>query len=547
LTVLRMVSLVKRNGSDNWYYRRVIPADVRRILEQLPRRSWPKGWYKAEIFLSTGTPDRNLAKARAADIAADVEKRLTALRDGPKPLTVKQVSALSGAVYQAFAVQLENNPGLTSGQWLDVAAANEAAQKGKLSLGSRLAIAPSGDERREMDMESRFGPIVDATLKHHGVFTTEHSRWLVVEAVARDLTVGVRKLARNADGDFTPDGYAIRFPAITELQGATAPQAGATTGKSLTGLAEAWHTAALARKVRKRDAKRWKAVVLRFKEWLNHDDLSRVTAERVQAWGDERNANGIAPKTINDTDFSALRAVFAWGVKRSWLTTNPAEGARIEGRGKKRTREPWFWQEEIAAILNAALAVQGSKRENPKTTAAKRWVPWLCAYSGARVVEMIQLRKEDIRRELGGWVVRINPEAGDTKTNDFRDVPVHDHLIANGFLDFLEAAKPGHLFCDVGKDGTTTGPADGVYGRIRSMVRKVVSDPRVQPNHAWRYTFKTHGHDAGLNDLTIDAICGHAARTMGEAYRGVTVRKRMEVMAQFPRYRLEAVTQENAA
>ncbi|RYH44206.1 MAG: hypothetical protein EON54_17065 [Alcaligenaceae bacterium] len=546
MTVLRMVSLVKRNGSDNWYYRRAIPADVRRILESLPRRSWPKGWYKTDIFLTTGTPDRNLAKTRAADIAADVEKRLTALRDGPKPLTVKQVSALSGAVYQAFAVQLENNPGLSSGQWLDVAAANEAAQKGKLNLGPRLAIA-SSDERRDMDMESRFGPIVDATLKQHGVFTTEHSRWLVVEAVARDLTVGVRKLARNADGDFTPDGYAIRFPAITELQGATAPKADATAGKSLTGLAEAWHTAALARKVRKRDAKRWKAVVLRFKEWLGHNDLSRATAERVQAWGDERNANGIAPKTINDTDFSALRAVFAWGLKRSWLTTNPAQGARIEGRGKKRTREPWFWQDEIAAILNAALAWQGSKRENPKTTAAKRWVPWLCAYSGARVVEMIQLRKEDIRRELGGWVIRINPEAGDTKTNDFRDVPIHDHLIASGFLDFLDAAKPGHLFCDIGKDGTTAGPAEGVYGRIRSMVRKVVSDPRVQPNHAWRYTFKTHGHDAGLNDLTIDAICGHAARTMGEAYRGVTVRKRMEVMALFPRYKLEAVTRENAA
>ena len=26
-------------------------------------------------------------------------------------------------------------------------------------------------------------------------------------------------------------------------------------------------------------------------------------------------------------------------------------------------------------ILNTALAVQGTKRENPKTTAAKRWVP----------------------------------------------------------------------------------------------------------------------------------------------------------------------------
>ncbi|MCK1718261.1 hypothetical protein [Bradyrhizobium sp. 141] len=158
----------------------------------------------------------------------------------------------------------------------------------------------------------------------------------------------------------------------------------------------------LARGVRPRDAKRWKNVVRRFKEWLTHDDLSRVTPEKVQAWGDERSATGTALKTINDTDFAALRAVSGWGKKRGWLPSNPALEAKIEGRGKKITREKWFLESERAAILNSALAVQGTKRENPKTTAAKRWVPWLCAYSGARVVEMIQLRKEDVRREGGG-------------------------------------------------------------------------------------------------------------------------------------------------
>jgi hypothetical protein len=63
-------------------------------------------------------------------------------------------------------------------------------------------------------------------------------------------------------------------------------------------------------------ARRWKAVVLRFKEWLTHDDLSRVTPEKVQAWGDEKVAAGITAKTVNDTDFAALRAVFKWGKKR---------------------------------------------------------------------------------------------------------------------------------------------------------------------------------------------------------------------------------------
>lgn len=126
---------------------------------------------------------------------------------------------------------------------------------------------------------------------------------------------------------------------------------------------------------------------------------------------------------------------------------------------------------------------------------------------------MIQLRKEDVRKEKGGpWIIRINPDAGDTKTDDYRDVPVHEHLVSVGFIDFLNQSKPGHLFCDVGKDGTTAGPASGVYSRITEAVRRVVPDPRVQPNHAWRYTFKTYGHEADLDPLAIDAICENPAR-----------------------------------
>ena len=526
--VLRMACPTKRKGSDNWYYRRTIPVDVRVILQKLVKERRPRGWYNTHISISLGTADRTAAKAKCTEIAAQVEQQLKALREGPKPLAAKQIAALSGIVYRSFADGLENNPSLTVDGWLRVAEANEAAKR-----GNPLLIAKNDAERQAISMEERFGPLADATLLAESIVTDDDSRWKLIEALARDLTPAAKKLARNADGDYSPDIYAARFPSPTEAKPS------AQVNRSLTGLADAWHTAALARGVRKRDAKRWKAVVLRFKEWLRHDDLSRVTPEKVQAWGDVRSGSGIKAKTINDTDFAALRAVFGWGKQRGWMSTNPALEAKIEGRGKKRTREPWFLEDERAAILNAALAVRGTKRENPKTTAAKRWVPWLCAYSGARVVEMIQLRKEDVRREQGGWVIRLNPEAGDIKTNDYRDVPVHEHLIAIGFIEYLEQSKPGHLFCDVGKDGTTTGPADGVYKRITDMVRGVIPDRRVQPNHAWRYTFKTHGHDTGLDNLTVDAICGHAARTMGEKYRGITVKKRMEVMAAFPRYSVE--------
>src|SRR5262249_47547883 len=126
--VLRMACPTKRSGSDNWYYRRKIPADVKAILEKLPKERHPPGWYKEHISISLGTADRTTAKAKCGEVTASVERQLKALREGPKALTAKQITALSGIAYRAFAEGLENDPSLTVEGWLRVAEANEAAK-----------------------------------------------------------------------------------------------------------------------------------------------------------------------------------------------------------------------------------------------------------------------------------------------------------------------------------------------------------------------------------------------------------------------------------
>jgi hypothetical protein len=213
-----------------------IAADVQRLLAKLTNHPRPKGWYRAcYIIITTSTPDKTLAKAKAADIAAGAERQFKALREGPKPLTAKQVSALSGILCRAFAEGLEDNPGLASEQWLGVADENTAAQRGEYSRRSSRHFPGRGCPR-DADMENRFGAMVDATLTRENVVTDADSRWLVIEAVARGLTEGVKKLARNADGDFTPDTYVNRFPPSTALK------VSAQTGKSLTTFADAWYT-----------------------------------------------------------------------------------------------------------------------------------------------------------------------------------------------------------------------------------------------------------------------------------------------------------------
>jgi 5-methylcytosine-specific restriction protein A len=196
--VLRMACPTKRKGSDNWYYRRTIPADVRAILQKIAKERRPRGWYKTHISISLGTPDRVAAKAKCPEVSANVERQLKALREGPKSLTAKQIAALSGIAYRAFAEGLENNPGLTAKGWLRVAEANEAAKR-----GNPLVITKNETERREFSMEQRFGGLTDATLTREGIVTDDDSRRKLIEALARDLTEGAKKLARNADGDYS--------------------------------------------------------------------------------------------------------------------------------------------------------------------------------------------------------------------------------------------------------------------------------------------------------------------------------------------------------
>jgi len=73
----------------------------------------------------------------------------------------------------------------------------------------------------------------------------------------------------------------------------------------------------------------------------------------------------------------------------------------------------------------------------PQTAAATRWVPWLCAYTGARVGEIVQLRKQDLRSVGGVWVLRITPGAGTVKNKEAREVVLHPHLVEQGFPEFV--------------------------------------------------------------------------------------------------------------
>ena len=169
------------------------------------------------------------------------------------------------------------------------------------------------------------------------------------------------------------------------------------------------------------------------------------------------------------------------------------------------------------------------------TFAAKRWVPWLAAYTGARVGELAQLRKQDVSREGDHWTILLTPEAGTIKTNEARRIVLHQHLVELGFPAFVEAAPIGPLFLKVGPKGDVLGPLQGLKNRLAAFAREIVTDPNVAPMHGWRHRFKTVGMEAGIATRVLDAIQGHAARTSAETYGDVTIRTMAAAIERLPR------------
>jgi integrase len=244
-------------------------------------------------------------------------------------------------------------------------------------------------------------------------------------------------------------------------------------------------------------------------------------------------------KTINDSYLTAANAVLSYGVNQLLISTNPAtELAKVRALKTPKLRDRDFTKAERKAILSAAL-VPASGNLSPQRKLARRWVPWLCAYTGARVNEITQLRKEDVREIEGVWTVRITPEAGGVKTNEARTVPLHEHLIEQGFLDAIRGKPEGPLFYNPDPMATSArGQHKQVGTFLAGWVRNAagVTDTAIMPNHAWRHTFKGICLEVGIEERAADYMQGHAPKGQGRRYGPNTIPALAAQLAKFPRF-----------
>jgi integrase len=266
----------------------------------------------------------------------------------------------------------------------------------------------------------------------------------------------------------------------------------------------------------------------RYTEDFANRHTGSITREEAQDWANALINPERGPRTVRDVWVVAARTVFSWAVDSKLLANNRFTDVRVSVPRGATTRETKaFRTDEFRTILNAASAVT---EVTNASTAARRWVPWLCAYIGARVGKITQLRGSDVVHQDGVDAIRITPEAGTVKTRKTTLIPLHEHLLKQGFLDFVETRGKGPLFYErpsAQRPDDPTNPRKSRYvkGRehLAAWVRSLgVNDRALQPNHAWRHTFKQIADRAGISERMSDSITGHAHKSTGATYGAPT-------------------------
>ena len=249
---------------------------------------------------------------------------------------------------------------------------------------------------------------------------------------------------------------------------------------------------------------KYRAVLANFSRITGRKDVREITKADVTDFKVKRLALGRDPKTV-ENDIRTADAVLNWGVRNDIVPANPFAGMAPRPQPILGGSRDGYSDDQAARILTAAR----------KETGWRRWVPWLLCFSGARIADILQLRRQDIRQEAGVWILNIRADVVRRvkNANAWRLLPIHPAVIQEGFLDYVKGMPDGPLFPEYKTSVATT-----MFGR---WINKVLPDRgrRLVPSHSFRHRMEDELRKVRALPEVQDAITGrHNPRNAGAGY-----------------------------
>ncbi|OWU84660.1 integrase [Oceanicola sp. 22II-s10i] len=516
------------NRSGRYHARLVVPRDLQQIVGKTELRKPLGGDYRQALRLLPG------AVAELQHEIALAERKVapaTRAAQARYPLAPDQIAHSHYMQRLAFDDALRNDPRYASVGIDDV-------------LVKRLREAVAGRATNEELVELVGGQLERFRALGNVDAAPGTDEWRVI---ARALCVAeLEALARVAERDEGDFAGAATAPVIVEATPPEEPK----KRVSLSRLWEDYKANRMEAGFMRTEGRRQNTVVDGLRKFVKHDDAARLTKKDITQWRDNL-MKTLSAKTVSDVYLSTIRTLLGWAVENDLLTENVAAHVRQRKPRKQHAREQGYTDEEARKVIAASRAYQphrdekGRVREKPGMTAAKRWAPIICAFTGARITEITQLRKEDVREVDGRWVIRITPEAGSVKAGGFRDVPMHRQIVEEGFIEFVKVAPDGPLFHEEKNPDRFAAVATQISNRLATWLRVNGLCPEgLQPSHAWRHRFKTQCRELGVSDRVVDAIQGHTGKTAGDSYGDVTLKTKADAVKKLKFYEFSIRTLE---
>lgn len=512
-----------------WYFRARVPADLKDKLHGQRITLRVAGHDRTVVVrdivkVSLSTKETGEAKVRHAAVQAQVQERWSLTRKTVS-LSHEEIRAYAGRAYRELVAEFRANPGSPIG-W-------EAYQEHLIEPLRYLDEDSDGVTQEPYDPKHAARELtklvdLDEVIGISGLALEEQSRFKLLKEVAEARIRAAQTLERFAEGDYRPDKEAEKFPPTPSRGSVTS--AGRREAGGMEALIAGWEKEKSPRPAT-RDL--WRTYIAEFISFVGNDDPGAIRRQDVIDWKQKLLEDGNSPKTINDSKLAALKAVLGWAVDNGRLSENAAARVSVKRAKKPGEKMMGFDKSDAAVILRAAAN---------EASSVYRWVPLLCAASGARVSEVCQLRAQDIVQVDGVWVMSICAEAGSVKNvNAERDVPLHPHVVDAGFVDFARRKGSGPLFFDPSRRRIgAKKPAPKIVAKnVAAWVHRLDvkvgrTEHRTDPNHGWRHLFKTLGRDVGVEDSVLDAITGNGPPTVGRRYGETWLTTAARAVAKIP-------------
>lgn len=492
-----MCAHLNKTGST-YYFRRPVPKD---LLGHLKTKT---GKPRTEWKISLRTKDREEAKR----LLLPHEARTNAIIDEARFIVAEQREAPSAALRAQSSARLRS--------WEDF-------DRDQYELSERVSAEYALAELEQEELE----PIIAAlgAGRTPNASPAEINRAMQIrhlDEIRRAMAPAKALLERQQEQEFAK---ATAFVVSAERLG---------SHSATNGISELYERFASSGQAKPKTVNRWRSRVAELVEFLGHNDIRRVTRADLNRWAASLVEKSLTKATITGGYIPAIQVPFNLALEDGLISDNPASRLKVRAPKAVKQRENDFTNVEALKILRATYEQQPAKLSKFNRL-ARRWVPWLCAYTGARVAEITQLRACDIQREDDIWFIHITPAAGSVKTGEARKVPLHSHLIEQGFTAFAKAGSEIPLFYQEGT-GNENNPAPSLCASSLAKWVRTLGIDAPQPNHGWRHRFKTIARTVGIEEYVADKIQGHAPANQSRGYGQVTLSVMQAGIELLPRY-----------